>query len=351
MLFEGFGLATITQADKKQKILGILRVSVAILALVVILVVCFKQKDDLKMLFTDLPLKVFLAGLGLFVFANFVISLRWCVLLREQGIKVPYIATLKVHFLGLFYNNVMISSVGGDMLRVWYIAKYTTKRLEAGLSVVVDRLLGLFSLILMAFTFYFLFPVDLPEGESKAGLMTRITPYLPVIWTILAVIAAIIVFLFVYGPSRKFFIRAFQKVVSHRKRVLDAVRLYCRKPFSLAFCIILTFVAQCSTVIGFWMMGKSMGIAAPAKYYFVFFPLSWVIGALPVSIGGIGVLEVGLAGLFAALPGVDHIEGLALALCQRFVFIIGSMPGLLIHITGAHLPSDTDEIFIDSEIG
>ncbi len=339
-----------TKAEKKQKILGILRITVAILAFGIILFVCYTKKDDLKRLFTELPVSVFLAGVGLFILANVIISFRWFVLLREQEIKVPFIATLKVHFLGMFYNNIMVSSVGGDMLRVWYIAKHTTKRLEAGLSVIVDRVIGLFSLILMALTFYFLFPVDLPAGKAKVGLWTRITPHLPVIMIVLACFAGIIMFVLVFGPSRRFLKKAFIKMISHRERASNAIGLYCKKPFSLAFCVLLTFFAQSVPVIGFWMMGRAMGIDAPAKYYFVFFPLSWVIGALPISIGGIGVLEMGLAGLFATLPGVAPIEGVALALCQRFIFIIGSLPGLCIHITGAHLPSDTEEIFIDSEV-
>lgn len=340
-----------TKAEKNKKTLGILRISVAILALGAILFVCYTKKDDLKILFTDLPLKVFLAGVLLFLLTNLIISFRWYVLLREQDIKVPFKATVKVHFLGMFYNNIMISSVGGDMLRVWYIAKYTTKRLEAGLSVIVDRVIGLFSLMLMALTFYFLFPVDLPAGKAKVGLWSRISPHLPVICIVLAGFAAIIVFILIYGPTRRLIIKAFLKVFSHRERFAKAIGLYCRKPFSLVFCIILTFFAQSSAIIGFWMMGEAMGIDASVKFYFVFFPISWVIGALPVSIGGVGVLEAGLAGLFAILPGVEFIQGVALALCQRFVFIISSMPGLVIHITGAHLPSDTEEIFIDSEVG
>jgi uncharacterized protein (TIRG00374 family) len=344
-------LQTTTKADKKKKILGILRISVAIFAFGIILFLCYTQKEDLKVLFSELPIGVFGAGLGLFVLANVIISLRWYVLLREQEIKVPFKAALKVHFLGVFYNNIMISSVGGDMLRVWYIAKYTTKRLEAGLSVIVDRVIGLFSLLLMALTFYFLFPVVLPAGEAKVGLWTRITPYLPIILVVLACFAGIVVAVLLYGPTRRTLIKAFLKVISHRERAVNAIKLYCRKPFSLAFCVILTFLAQSTSIIGFWMMGNAMGIDAPAKSYFVFFPLSWVIGAVPVSIGGFGVLEFGLAGLFASLPGVEFIQGVALALCQRFVFIIGSIPGLFVHITGAHLPSDTEEIFIDSEVG
>jgi len=342
-------LQTTTKADKKKKILNILRITVALLALGIILFICYRQKSELKSLFSDLPLIVFIGGLGLFVLANFIISLRWYLLLRSQDIKVPFKAALKVHFLGLFYNNIMVSSVGGDMLRVWYIAKYTTKRLEAGLSVVVDRVIGLFSLILMALTFYFLFPVDLPAGKAKTGLMTRISPYSMEIALILSVIVSVIAFSIIYGPSRRIIVKAILKVFSHRQRAANAIKLYCKKPFTLILCVLLTFMAQSLPIIGFWMMGRAMSISAPAKFYFVFFPISWVIGALPVSIGGIGVLELGLVGLFMSLPGVEREHGLALALCQRFIFIIGSIPGVFIHLTGAHLPSDAEEIFIDSD--
>jgi uncharacterized protein (TIRG00374 family) len=341
-----------TKSERKQKILGILRISVALVALSVIILICYKQKEDLKSLFSSLPLKVFLAGIALFLLSNVIVSLRWYLLLRSQHIKVPFKAAMKVHFLGLFYNNIMVSSVGGDMLRVWYIAKYTTKRLEAGLSVIVDRVVGLFSLILMALTFYFLFPVNLssnlPADKAKVGLMTRISPYSMLIMVVLSVIVILIALIFIYGPSRKIIINAFKKVFSHRQRAAKAIALYCTKPYTLTLCTILTFFAQSLPIISFWMMGEAMGIDVPVKYYFVFFPISWVIGALPVSIGGIGVLELGLVGLFMSLPGVGKEQGLALALCQRFIFIIGSVPGFIIHLTGAHLPSDTEEIFIDS---
>ncbi|MBW8017214.1 MAG: flippase-like domain-containing protein [Planctomycetes bacterium] len=337
-----------TKSEEKKKILGILRIAVALLALSIIVLICFKQKDDLKSLYSSLPLKVFIAGIALFMLANLIVSLRWYLLLRSQDIKVPFKAAIKVHFLGLFYNNIMVSSVGGDMLRVWYIAKYTTKRLEAGLSVIVDRVVGLFTLVVMALTFYFLFPVELPAGEAKAGLLTRLSPYAMEISMVLGFIVLAIAFVLIYKPSRKILIKGFTKVFSHRQRAAKAIGLYCTKPFTLTLCVILTFFAQMLPIIGFWMMGKAMGIDAPVKYYFVFFPISWVIGALPISIGGIGVLELGLVGLFMSLPGVGKEQGLALALCQRFIFIIGSVPGFIIHLTGAHLPSDTEEIFIDS---
>ena len=87
-----------------------------------------------------------------------------------------------------------------------------------------------------------------------------------------------------------------------------------------------------------------MGIEASIKYYYVFFTLMWVVSALPVSIGGAGVMEYGLVYLFTQFAGVDPESALALALCQRIVWMITSLPGAAIHLVGAHLPKD---FFID----
>jgi hypothetical protein len=69
---------------------------------------------------------------------------------------------------------------------------------------------------------------------------------------------------------------------------------------------------------------------------------------LPVSIGGIGVMEGGLVFLFVHLAGISSEKALALALCQRFALLSVSLPGMFIHIAGGHVP---DEFSIDGEAG
>ena len=138
-------LSKIPGKSKKSHILAIVRVVVAVIAILVIGGICYVRRRELLLLYKNLPVSIFLAGIGLFIAANIIISLRWYVLMRVQRLEIPFLSTVNVHFLGLFYNNIMVGSVGGDMLRVWYIAKHTHKRLEAGLSVLVDRVTGLFS--------------------------------------------------------------------------------------------------------------------------------------------------------------------------------------------------------------
>jgi hypothetical protein len=65
-----------------------------------------------------------------------------------------------------------------------------------------------------------------------------------------------------------------------------------------------------------------------------------VLGAVPISIGGAGIVEGLLFFMFTKFAGVDEGPALALALCQRIVWMLTSLPGAAIHLFGAHLPKD-----------
>jgi uncharacterized membrane protein YbhN (UPF0104 family) len=132
-------------------------------------------------------------------------------------------------------------------------------------------------------------------------------------------------------------LRAFEKLK-------DAVYIYCSKPLTILAAFGLTIFFQIITITGFWFLGTNLGITADLKYYYVFFTLTWVMGALPVSIGGAVVVEGLLVWLFVHFAGVPKEAALALALCQRIVWMLASLPGAAIHLIGAHLPKD---FFVD----
>ena len=59
-----------------------------------------------------------------------------------------------------------------------------------------------------------------------------------------------------------------------------------------------------------------------------------------MSVGGAGVVEGGLVGLFNVIAGVEAEQALAIALLQRAVWIVAALPGAWIHWTGRHLPKE-----------
>jgi uncharacterized membrane protein YbhN (UPF0104 family) len=230
----------------------------------------------------------------------------------------------------------MPGSVGGDLIRAWYVTKHTEKKFEAVLSIFVDRFIGLVSSLSMAAFCYFVLLRNVNLGVSQKAASGILK------WAVI-VIAAMAILVAAIPAGRKLAAKVFQHVVTFAKKLGTAAILYSRNPLTILAAFGLTFLLQGIVITGFWLIGRQIGIEASAKYYFVFFPLTWGLGAIPVSVGGAGVVEGGLAGLFV-LAGVEAEQALAIALCQRAVWIVAALPGAWIHWTGRHLPR---EIAID----
>jgi len=73
---------------------------------------------------------------------------KWGYLLRAQGLAVPFIGLLNHTFVGLFFANLPLSQVMGDIARGVDLARHTKGHgAEVAVSVLMDRLIGLASFL------------------------------------------------------------------------------------------------------------------------------------------------------------------------------------------------------------
>jgi hypothetical protein len=296
----------------------------------------------------------FCAALGLFLFAQLLFVLRWRLFLRVLSINISVWVGLKLHFLGWFYNNCLPSSVGGDFLRAWYITHHCDddKRTEAALSVFFDRAIGLTGMILMAAGCYWLIPVE-EQFEVGVGDVGAKTGIFDGIWELRLIFAggavAIMLVFVAFGANKKgraLLVKVWGRAWGIALKGMAALKLFGKSPVTIISTLGLTVLLQGISITAFWLMGRDLGIEAPMKYYFVFFPVSWLIGTIPVSVGGLGVIEGTISFMFKAI-GVSGKQASALAVSQRLVWWASSLPGVFIHLSGAHLPSNNKEIFVD----
>ncbi len=331
------------QASYKKYIFLVVRIIVAFGALG--LVLWQVEWDQLKGIFSQMNWWFFAFSLGIYMIGQMLVALRWLILVRAQGIALKTFPAIKLHFLGLFYNNAMPSSVGGDFLRAWYVSKYTDKREEAAVSVFVDRVMGLFGIFLIALFSYLFFgqgikfdstsPQEIASGSGATGL----------IWIVVILIGlAALLLLGMLKPSFRGLAQRLLHWIGRKLLVLlhksgVVLMVYWRRPLVLLVTLLLTLGLQSLTIWAFWVLGRSMGIEASVRYYFVIFPGMWVVGALPITIAGVGVLEGGIAFLFYQLAQVPLALGTGLSLCQRMIWLLASIPGAFIHLMGGHLPA------------
>jgi len=76
-------------------------------------------------------------------------ALRWREIVAVCGAKLPRATILRYIFIGQFFSQVLPSTVGGDAVRIWLVARGGAGWPAAIYSVLIDRLIGVSMLAIM----------------------------------------------------------------------------------------------------------------------------------------------------------------------------------------------------------
>jgi uncharacterized protein (TIRG00374 family) len=87
----------------------------------------------------------------IFVGCTAIQYFRWYLLVRALDLPFAFRNAVRLGLVGTFYNTFLPGSVGGDFVKAFFIAKGHPERKAAAIATVVaDRMVGLFGLILFA---------------------------------------------------------------------------------------------------------------------------------------------------------------------------------------------------------
>lgn len=75
--------------------------------------------------------------------------LRYQLLLRGVGIDLSFGEVSKVGLIGGFFNTFMPGNMGGDVVKAAYVARDCGKRSKVVASVMIDRIMGLFGVVIL----------------------------------------------------------------------------------------------------------------------------------------------------------------------------------------------------------
>lgn len=101
----------------------------------------------LKVLNTAAPGWLVLAGI--FIVISMVVSVqKWLLVLKAEGINLPWRQLWKTYWIGIFFNNFLPSSIGGDGVRILLVGRSISNMPCAASSVVIERLLATVGLAL-----------------------------------------------------------------------------------------------------------------------------------------------------------------------------------------------------------
>ena len=249
-------------------------------------------------------------------------GLKWYILLRAQGIRVPFRAVLSYTYVGFFFNNFLPANVGGDVMRGYGLARYTKQGAEAAVSVVVDRIVGLMafmsSAVAAALVTEFVMHRQNLKGIEVAAIMGLV---------VIAAGFAVILSRRVRALVERLFtwklLAPFAPVYGRLSAALNAYR-HSYGPLALAFCVsLLTLVLTNFTD---YLIVQSLGGGIPLIYIFLFNPIIAFVLLVPISVGGLGVTQA-VYPFFYGLVGVPGSLAFTVSLIKQLIIYVTSLVG------------------------
>jgi glycosyltransferase 2 family protein len=252
-------------------------------------------------------------------------SFRWQLILRAQQVRLALREVLSFDLVAQFFNAFLPGTTGGDAARAVYaVQRFPDQKTKIIASIVFDRGVGL--LVLMVFGYFSLL--------GQQALFARIES-LRVFAVYLPVIAAVVMGSFVamfalpstWLPTRlhdSLHALLDNGIVGKLLRFLKEQR---SRPMLLLAVIAISVASYLFTFLSFWLVARAMGLPVTFVQMILILAIVHPIVALPISVGGHGVREVVLIGLFKAMSIGSAEQAVAFSLLtvgvQWFWSLIG----------------------------
>ncbi len=270
-----------TSPDRRARLWLLLRIAISVALVAWIL--ARAPFHEVAVAFRSADLRFVLLALALNPLGYLASVSRWRLLIRSQGGDASLSTLVRAFLVGVFFNNFLPSTIGGDAVRVVATARAGVGKATALGIVFLDRFLGLLALVLFA-----------ALGISTSGPLLARVPGLRG-WLLggtafLIVAAALLVLL------------------SRKARVLTLQG----KGRALAGAFAWSLGLQSLVVLNVYFLARALHVAIPLSAFFLVVPLALFVMMLPVSINAIGVRE-NVWAFFLAAFGAPAAVGVALA--------------------------------------
>lgn len=261
--------------------------------------------------------------------AQLVAMVRWHLLLRALDIPIRLRDTLRLGFLGHLMNFVAPGQVGGDLFKAVFIAReQTAQRAAAIATIIVDRVFGLYGLLVMTSIALFYFPLAVTQPQVLAIARTT---YLI---TGLTTLGLLVAFLPQVASSQLAHrLARMPRIGPTFARVWVAFLLYRRRWRTLVVVGLMSVLVHVAMALGVYWMASSVYAAIPTLgEHFVVSPLACVAGALPITPGGLGSYELAFSFLYNLLsPSDQQGRGVVISLLVRLAMILSALVGVALY--------------------
>lgn len=261
---------------------------------------------------------IFILTVSLSIFRTWLSGLRWELLHPNRENRMSKWSYFRLSMLSHLFNLFMPGALGGDIIKTAYaLNEGQGQKVKKVIGVFVDRTIGLISIMILGMIALLASHKELPISLWQALMLFIVS-------------GGFIFFLF---NSRVIgFFEGIAGRISFTKRIVsplfknwkESIQYYKgnskRVLYSLALCIPIHMVS----FMVYFILAKSMGMEIKFLEMVFAVAIMWLITAVPISIGGMGVRELSLVWLLG-LFGVPSEQAVSLAVLGYINAIIKSV--------------------------
>lgn len=268
------------------------------------------------------------AILALLTLDRLLMAYKWWLLLRARDLPLSLWESIRVYYVASFAGLFLPMTVGADAVRV-LAAPRAAGRSELIASIVLERGLGAGSQAILAV-------LALGLLARHAGLI-REELWWAVGGTVLAVVVLVPLSFALAGWGSRWLDR---EGISGRVLgpLLTAYAAYrAHQPLLWGF-FGLTLLEGFFPVAIHFVAARALGLELPFLLFLATIPIVFLVARLPVSLGGIGVVESSFVYL-AVLLGVTSADAFAIALLAEAALLVSLLPGAVAYLLPSGEPA------------
>lgn len=247
---------------------------------------------------------------------------RWWAVLAPLDNRPPVGAVMRIFFVSTFVGTFLPASVGGDAVRAYGLSKEGVGGVDAVASVLMDRLLGIISILIVAIA-----------GAVLSRDFIDIRALFPAfaVLIVLCAVALAIVFSPRAAAAAAQVLAVLPRGRETAERLVHAIQRYASFHLPMTNVLLCSIAVQVLRVLQTYSLGLALGLAVPLGVYFALVPIILLIVLMPITINGIGTTQAGFVWLFGR-AGVAGAPAFALSVLFLAIAIVGNLPGAFLYL-------------------
>jgi uncharacterized protein (TIRG00374 family) len=255
---------------------------------------------------------------------------RWTIIGVGTGDFVAPWVALRATFAAMFCNQLLPTSIGGDVVRVGLLTGQGLTIGRAARTVVLDRTAGLLSLLTLMGVTGFVLSDQLPESWP-----VELIRLLPVIAVGLVLVGLFVGDRIVEALETREMLPWFAQLFRDSSALL-------RQGVRTVVILALSYAIHAASAASIWILARDSGVAIGYAQVLGFLPIVILMLMLPISIAGWGVREGTVVTLFALL-GIGSAPAAAVSIlwgaCIALAALVAGVIWAVSRPKGERLPS------------